>query len=231
LWPHVVWENPRRQSSKWSDTEIIVPREREFPEPTISGIGVGGAVTGMHPNMLLKDDLTTERAMNEPPTMQKAIEWHLDSRALFENPEENLEYITATYWAAYDLPNFVEQNDRTVEVNTDWRAVVKEGEVIYPTKYGYKGAIEQLHAEHGNKFPLLFMNTVTGTDLTDFNLADLRYYERHGNAIRFNEDERDIALDNALQAPSVTPEQQRGLDLYAAMDQNLVTHLRRCRSW
>lgn len=232
LWPHIVWENPRRQSSKWSDTEIIIPRDRNFPEPTITGIGVGGAITGMHPNMLLKDDLTTERAANEPPTMQKAIEWHLDSRALFENPEENLEYITATYWAAYDLPNFIEQNDKTVEANTDWRAVVKDGEVIYPTKYGYPGAVQQLQAEHGNKFPLLFMNTVTGSDLTDFNLADVRWYEKKGDVIRFTEDERDIALDESLQGPEPErPEDNRGLSIYEALDLGKLEHLRRCRAW
>src|SRR3990170_1412990 len=52
LWPHRVWDNPRRESKKWNERECIIPRPAEYPDPSIRAIGVGGAVTGAHPTVL-----------------------------------------------------------------------------------------------------------------------------------------------------------------------------------
>lgn len=230
LWPHLAWANPHRDAKKWSDTEIIIPRDTEFAEPTILATGVGGAVTGLHPNMQIKDDLTTLTAANEPPTMQKAIEYHQDSRALFATPERDIEFITATYWAAYDLPNFVEQNDPTVEVNTDWRQIVTDGQILWPGgPYDFPGAIERLQQQHQTKFTLLYMNTVAGSNLTDFSLADLRYYEVKGDKLQFNEDDRDLTLNEAI---NPTPEAPKGwMPLHEGLDMEKIQYLRKCRSF
>jgi len=231
LWPHVVWDNPRRQSQKWSDDTIIIPRDSNFPEPTIRAIGVGGAIVGLHPIMLIKDDLTTVRAANEPSTMAKAIEWHLDSRALFANPDTDLEFLTGTRWANYDLPGYIQDTDPTVEVNTKWRRIIDdENKVIFPSKYGYEGAIEQLQKEHGIKFSLLFLNEAHGEGLTDFLASDLREYELRGGSLWFTENDNDVALADAVNAPAVEPQLERGMSLYTALSVGNMEYLRNTRS-
>jgi hypothetical protein len=230
LWPHVVWENPKRQAPKWSDDQIIIPRDTPFAEPTIRAIGVGGAVTGMHPIMLIKDDLTTQKAANEPPTMSKAIEWHTDSRALLANPDTDLEFITGTRWANYDLPSYIADTDKTVEINKEWRRVVQDGKVLWPFKYGYPGAVEQLQKEHGIKFNLLYMNEAMGDGLTDFLLSDLREYELGGGVIRFDENELDEVLRTAVNAPEPEVKLERGMDLYTALNVGNMEYLRNTRS-
>jgi hypothetical protein len=232
LWPHVTWPNPRKDAPKWSDDMIIVPRVGNYADPTVRAIGAGGAVTGMHPSMLIKDDLTTQKAANEPPTMQKTIEWHLDSRALFANPDTDLEFITGTYWAVHDLPNFIEKNDPSVQVNTEWRQMVQDGKILFPTKYGYPGAVADLQREHGIKFNLLYMNQVVNTGLTDFLLSDLRDYELSGGAIAFDETIQDTNLAEAVErgdkpAEAETP---RGMDLYTALEVGNLEYLRNTRS-
>jgi len=230
LWPHICWDNPRRQAGKWSDDTIIIPRDTAFTEPTIRAIGVGGAVTGMHPIMLIKDDLTTQKAANEPPTMSKAIEWHTDSRALFANPDKDLEFITGTKWANYDLPGYIKDTDPSVEINTEWRRVVQDGKVLWPFKFGYKGAIEQLQKEHGIKFNLLYMNEATGDGLTDFLLSDLREYELGGGSIRFDENELDEQLRTAVNDPEPEANLERGMDFYTAYSAMNLEYLRNTRS-
>jgi len=230
LWPHVCWENPRRQAGKWSDDTIIIPRATAYAEPTIRAIGVGGAITGMHPIMLIKDDLTTQKAANEPPTMAKAIEWHTDSRALFANPEKDLEFITGTRWANFDLPGYIQDTDPTVEVNKEWRRVVQDGQILWPYKYGYPGAIEQLHKEHGIKFNLLYMNEATGDGLTDFIVSDLREYELGGGVIRFDENELDEHLRSAVNDPAPEISAPRGMSLYTALSLGNLEYLRNTRS-
>lgn len=230
LWPHVVWENPKRQAPKWSDDQIIIPRDTPFAEPTIRAIGVGGAVTGMHPIMLIKDDLTTQKAANEPPTMSKAIEWHTDSRALLANPDTDLEFITGTRWANYDLPSYIADTDKTVEINKEWRRVVQDGKVLWPFKYGYPGAVEQLQKEHGIKFNLLYMNEAMGDGLTDFLLSDLREYELGGGVIRFDENELDEVLRTATNEREPEVKLERGMDLYTALNVGNMEYLRNTRS-
>lgn len=235
LWPHIAWANPRRQARKWNDTEMIIPREREMPDPSLRAIGVGGAATGSHPNVLIKDDLTTEKAANEPSTMQTALKWHANSRALLASPATDLEFITCTRWAVNDLPGHVMEHDPTVEVNTLWRSITDGDEPIWPEHptYGAAGAIANLMAEFGTRFPLLYQNSVVDSGLVDFSAADLRRFELHGDSIVFNEDDRDAALATAMNAPMPKAEADvRGLRLDDRVTQEAMRnrYLRRQRS-
>lgn len=132
LWPHRLWDNPRQQALKWNDTEVILPRKAEYPDPHIRAIGVGGAVTGSHPSVLIKDDLVTLEAANSPVVMQTAIEWHVASRALI-NADNALEFIIGTRWAVNDLYAYIQERDPSVE--TVVRSVVESGACIYPQKF------------------------------------------------------------------------------------------------
>jgi hypothetical protein len=176
LWPHAVWARPPRKN--WTDTELILPRSVPFPEPSLRAVGIEAATTGAHPTCLLKDDLTTERAANEPATMALAIRWHRDSRALLSNPNEDLEWITATRWAASDLVADI-LDDPTVAVNEKWRSIVDPttGEPIWPEHptYGNPEGRAQLKREHGPRFSLLYENALTEAGLLLFAPEHLQY--------------------------------------------------------
>ena len=64
FWPSHVWGNARKESKKWHAQAVLIPRDQDFPEASIESIGVGGAVTGRHYCVLLKDDLATLKAAN-----------------------------------------------------------------------------------------------------------------------------------------------------------------------
>lgn len=183
LWPHRCWDNPRRESKKWNENEMIIPRTVEYPEPTLMAIGVGGAITGARPNVLIKDDLISLEARNSPTVMETAIEWHIASRALLESYEEStglqsLEWIIGTRWAVYDLYQYIIDNDPTVE----WmiRSIVEpnnEGVLtpIYPEFYPLS-RIDELRAQFGSLFPLIYMNQAFDPSLVDFDLSKVRYF-------------------------------------------------------
>lgn len=203
LWPHAIWTSEReaRRRSKWNDTEMMVPRDVEFPDPSMRAIGVGAAITGAHPNVIIKDDLTTEAAANSPMVMQTAIDWHINSRALFSRPANDLEFISCTRWSVADLPDYIMTKDPTVQVNERWRAIVDGEKPIYPENFGSPGMIAELMQQFGTRFPLLYMNSVADSTLVDFSEADLRFYEQHGDTFRFNEDDRDAALADSMHTP------------------------------
>jgi hypothetical protein len=187
LWPHVCWENPRRDAKTWNDGEIIIKRDVEFAEASLDAVGVGGARTGKHPNVIIKDDITTEAAANSSVVMQTAIDWHVNSRALL--PPNGLEFITGTYWTPDDMPHYVEK-DPSVAVNRRFRAVTERGSLIWP-EYVTADKVDQWMKEYGPRFNLLYMNRVVSGDLIDFNRADLRMFDIEGDAFEFTEDYRD----------------------------------------
>jgi hypothetical protein len=203
LWPQVVWERPQRDAPKWNDKELIVPRETEFPDPTIRAIGVGGAITGARPNVLIKDDLVSLEAANSEVVMQAAIEWHKVSRALMDEYEkstglQSLEFIIGTRWAVYDLYQYIIDNDSTVDVSA--RAIIENGKPIWPERFSHE-RIEQLRREFGSMFYLLYMNSAADPELTDFDLELLRHFEfvADGRELEFSEDERDARLAELIE--------------------------------
>lgn len=216
LWPHKIWENIRAQAKKWNEIEMVLPRKMAYPEPSIKAIGVGGAFIGHHYNVLIKDDIIGFEAMNSQATMETAWEWHKASRTRM-SPDEHLglEFILGTRWAPKDIYERMiyghggEGKDYTLDV--ECRALVENGVALFPEAFPLD-RIDQLKKDDGVMFYLWRMNSAADPALTDFDIADLRYFTQHDHAFRFQEDERDTALAGQL---SSTPEPQRGQRLTA----------------
>lgn len=201
LWPNAYWERPKRDAPEWSSVAITIPREIDFPDPSIRAIGVGGAITGARPTIIIKDDLISLEAANSDIVMQGAIEWHKVSRALLEEYEkdsglEGLEILVGTRWAIWDLYQHIVDNDPTVEVMT--RSILETDEEgnphpIWPERFN-QARVDHLREEYGSLFWLLYMNQPHNPDLVDFDLDQLRYFEVQGEQLVFDEDDRDAVL-------------------------------------
>ena len=217
FWPDAMWESPKRESPAWNEQEVILPRQTNYPDPTIRAIGVGGAITGSRPNVLIKDDLISLAAANSDLEMETAIEWHKVSRALMDEYEkttgtESLEFIIGTKWSVYDLYSYIIDNDPSVDVEI--RSIIEDGNIIWPEKITHE-KIDQLMKEYGSLFYLLYMNTAADPSLTDFNIDLVRDFKfiNDGQHIEFTEDERDgwlvkKATDGSLEAEKPPPRGQ-----------------------
>jgi len=222
LWPHCTWAEPRRESKKWNSTELIVPRSTEWPDPTLRGVGVGGAITGAHPNVLIKDDLISFEAMNSPAVMHTAIQWHIASRALLEQgdvgAESSVEFIIGTRWAVHDLYQYIidtECKGDAVDEETGKpmrptdvvaRAIVENGVPIWPERVTLS-KVAAYRGEFGVLFPLLFMNSAADPELVDFDREQVREFEIvAGHLLHWQDDERDIALAELASGASMIGE-------------------------
>ncbi len=61
LFPEII--PPDFQKAKWNNSEIETPRKTNRKEPSIFTTGVGGTLTGMHPDEILVDDMISKDAM------------------------------------------------------------------------------------------------------------------------------------------------------------------------
>ncbi len=216
FWPHACWENPRRAAKTsanvvWNKYGMTVPRETTFPDPTVYAIGVGGAITGSRPNVIIKDDLISLEAANSDVVMRSAIEWHKASRALMDEFEketgaESLEFIIGTKWAVFDLYAFVLDGDEETPPDYSVEVVIRkilepnengDPKPIWPERFPPE-RIEQLRKEFGSMFFLLYMNEASDPNLVDFDMTQVRRFELIGEYIKFEADERDKGLEEEV---------------------------------
>lgn len=185
LWPHKVWREPKRQASKWNQQEMVLPRIKDFPEATVTSIGVGGAITGHHFQVLIKDDLVTFEASQSEVVMQTAWEWFHSSRDLWDDRVNGLEYCLGTRWSANDIYQRLIEGDATTapDESMEWvvRAIIEGGKPIFPEMFPME-AVEEL-MKGGALFWLNYMNSTDTPEISDFDMERVRQFKREGNTL------------------------------------------------
>jgi len=141
--------------------------------------------------------------------MDGAIRWHVNTRAMFDDPDKSLEFVIGTRWAVHDLYSYIMQNDPTV--STLIRSIVENGKTIYPEAFTLE-TVARLRKEFGVMFALMFMNNTGDPDLVDFTEEDLRFFSLLDGQCIFDEDLRDHSLEANIRALEVHIERGQVLD-------------------
>lgn len=98
LWPDIFWENPQRQSPKWSEDEGLVVKRKSNPkEATLEAHGlVDGMPTGRHFILRNYDDVVVPKSVNTPEQIIKTTTaWELSDNLGTEGGVER--YIGTRY--------------------------------------------------------------------------------------------------------------------------------------
>lgn len=80
LWPEIFYDNPSKESPRWSiDGGIVVKRKGNPKEHTVEGHGlVDGQPTGAHFKMRIYDDVVVPESVSTPDQIQKTTEsWQM----------------------------------------------------------------------------------------------------------------------------------------------------------
>ena len=114
LFPEVI---PRDFSdTTWSASRIIVTRSSGRSEPTVFVTGVGGSVTGMHPDLIICDDIISREAMENARAgsrqiMEQTNRWIHQLEPLLNSnarPFPEIIFIGTRWWAG-DSYEHIEQ--------------------------------------------------------------------------------------------------------------------------
>lgn len=235
LWPHCVWSNGRKDSPKWTEEVLVIPRSENYREGSIEAVGVGTAITGRHYTAHIFDDLVTFEASRSELVMGEAISWFKASRALMDDVDTGLEWTIGTKWAVYDLYSEI-ANDPSVECRS--MGMVVDGKIIFPRppgkNYGFtQESMAQLQRELGARFWLLYMNSTEIPELCPLNYDDVRSFKINAGKVAFADDVRDERLDDTLPIPEDVGLQVRGVKVDRQnYDQTLgrIEYLRRGRA-
>lgn len=91
LYPELIPE-PDDPNARWSETKINVRRSTGRKEPSVFVIGVGGTVTGMHPDYIVVDDMISREAAENArrgswQIMEEVNRWTHTLEALLSSSE------------------------------------------------------------------------------------------------------------------------------------------------
>jgi len=172
LFPECV-PNPLRV--KWNSSQLELKRTKHWPEATFEAIGVGGASTSRHYDIIVNDDLVGKKAREEPTTMQAAIDQRKLAWSLMVDPSKSEIHDFGTRWAPQDLIDWILKNVKGIDhylVNLR----KDDGSSRWPTRFT-EAAIEQIRQEQGPEmFALQYLNTAVGSGASKFDPAHLRYW-------------------------------------------------------
>ena len=175
LFPELI---PDIGKIKWSESEMLVPRTKDFPESTVEVMGVGGAVVSRHYNRIKLDDLVGKEASESPEVMKKTIDWYLYCESLLEKPIDPIETY-GTRWTHKDLYAWIMEHERDIDI-FHRKAVNANGSTLWPQRFPLN-ELERIRAKIGPfKFSCQYQNEPFDPEYMTFDPGWLRFYELNG---------------------------------------------------
>lgn len=115
LFPERCPTDAEKECRKWSETEIVLPGSPARKESTMQAIGVGGSITGLHPDLAIVDDMISDEAMENARAglfslMEKTNRWISRLRPIVNTgqPHFGITFIGTPWWED-DSYTFVEK--------------------------------------------------------------------------------------------------------------------------
>lgn len=105
LFPDVLWKNPRKDASKWSEEEGIIVRRRLNPkESTVEAWGlVDNQPTGRHFRLRIYDDVVTRDSVSTPDQVSKTTSaWELSENLGVKEEAGGIVRYIGTRYSLYD---------------------------------------------------------------------------------------------------------------------------------
>lgn len=132
LFPELI--PPSFQDTTWSTTRITIARKSFRKEPSIFVIGVGGTVTGLHPDYIIVDDMISREAAEAArrgnwQIMEQVNRWTHQLEGLLADktsPGNKLTFI-GTRWFHNDCYDHIDSYFGTPDEAQEWRASVPVG--------------------------------------------------------------------------------------------------------
>lgn len=144
--------------TKWTETEIVVPRTLDGKEPSIQVIGVGGTIVGQHFRVAIFDDLINEKHEASPDEMQKVIDWHEYAMSLLVEPTRDRELVIGTRWTFTDLYSHLVERG---QFKLYERRAIEDGQPTFPEQFTLTD-LQEIETRQGPyKFSAQYMNNPT----------------------------------------------------------------------
>lgn len=175
LYPELI--PPNINDTKWTDTEILLPRSESFDESTFTCWGVDKRMTGFHFDEIIYDDPIGFEASQSKAVMNKAIDWVKAASGLLVDPDHSRESFYGTRWkdGTEDLYGWAMVNDPRIE----WyvRSAIEDGKPTFPEKLNFDVLADIRKRSGDYLYFCQYMNDPIAPEGSDFPPDCLRWYD------------------------------------------------------
>lgn len=154
----------------WTDSTIRL-KDNCTKEPTIMTSGVDTAITGMHFDAIIMDDLVSPENTTTPEQMQKTLEHYQMAYSLLD--PGGLLIVVGTRYHMDDLYSRLLKDDSFQKLVRP--AISPDGEILYPKKFS-KERLEALKHAQGSNFYSQYMLTPIGGKDVIFKREDIKTF-------------------------------------------------------
>lgn len=99
-----------RKESAWQRRRIYVKRRRRGKDPTVEAVGVGGAITGGHFDIIILDDVEDDENTKTPERLQTLLDWFSGTIMQLREPNTKTIIVGTLKTTAPDIYNFILNN-------------------------------------------------------------------------------------------------------------------------
>lgn len=174
LYPEIL---PTATSKKiaWNNQALCVPRTEAYPVATIEAVGAGAATAGRHHDIIIKDDIVSEKTARSESEMRTIIEWHKTSDALFDVPSQGVDIVIGTRWGFDDFYAYLMKEDRRYTMFLR-KALDRDGNPVFPERFSVEDLAELRRTMGEYHFSCQYLNDPTESGRQLLNVKDLRHF-------------------------------------------------------
>ena len=179
-------------NNNWTQSSITVStRTLNRKEPTVSTAGIGVTKVGMHYDLIIMDDLHSEKNITTPEMIENVIDHYKLALSLLE-PNGKL-VVIGTRWDYSDLYSWIEDNASKDFAIYKKKAIQDDGTLLFPTRLTKSFLAEQQRSQGAFLFSCQYQNepvnkedaTFQKDDIHLFTMEDLKELVRNGGLLNY----------------------------------------------
>jgi hypothetical protein len=175
LYPELQQVNP--DTTKWTDAEILLPREGTYDEPTFTCDGVGAKRTGFHYTEIVFEDVIGDKAAASQSVMDSTWDWIEYSRGLLHDPAKSRRVYIGTRWKHGTGDIYGKAMVAMPGIKWYTRPAIEDEKPVFPERFSLK-VLADIRREQGDyKFNCQYMNNPTAPGGADFEESWIQEYD------------------------------------------------------
>jgi len=185
LFPEIFYQNPQRESDKWTTDEFIIKRTQKGirkKEPTLKIFGLLQNIpTGDHFDRLIGDDIVDQQISSSEDQMAKIEEQLQYLIPLQMTPDDPIHFVGTRYHIKDAYAKMIEDPFFEIYLRKD----IEKGECIFKSRFTIE-MLERTRLKIGNyKFQCQYRMDPQDSGDKQFKLEWLKYYQPF-NPVRFD---------------------------------------------
>lgn len=165
-------DGKKNPSVRWTDSAVdLACRKKKRKEASISASGIDKSINGMHFDLIIMDDLHSEKNVTSKEMIQQVIDHYKLSFSLLDPGCPAI--VIGTRWDYQDLYQHILENERH-RYNIIIRAAVEDGDLLFPERLTHEFLEEQKKLQGNYIYSCQYMNNPVDDETATFKQSYFR---------------------------------------------------------